>query len=789
MSDLLNFDCLDQSQTLEEMTHNSFANEWMPSWEEKSAAAATYNHYSPGRKLSDDEMFDFCMSDIANVEDFLRSKPSPMFKSNNDFDAGNGQHDPLNLNTVGNEAAAVLASIPIAQYEEIYNSLEAGPVNDENSFNDLFGEVEYKDTPLVADAAASNIPAQGATFDTIKATGDTGADDPNETIHATNNINAGYGYAPAPTVDPFASDFNPLLDDFFASMYSNASQGGAVDVAALETFDTSAAAPVNATGTSTLSELAAADVATGPEPSINNHVSVDVEHAPQPAQSSDEDLSGGHGDFPEFPEFDDVAISPTTGSHKISDTTSHVTTAVVDHIAATKASSPFSNDVKTTVNAHHSTSNHSAVNHLTRPDSKLVRSTTPPGTPSAHAVNHLTRPDYKLGRSTTPPGSPSAYAVNISAPDTVTSTSATPTATGTSPKASATSANTSPASTQSGSISNKYVSPFVSEEEDLFGPMESFEDFLKSHSPPTSTTAATPSAKPATQDVVDLTADTPATAQFPAMGQAYYTPPMPAQPAYSLPMPTQSAYNPAMPTQPSYTPTMPTQQYYTASPYLNASATAPAPPQKEVCEMSNAEIASWLASAGLPVAKAEAMIAGLESPHYASTELPQAPYTSPMPRKRKASDVLPDQMPKKARVESPPRPIAQPRRRHQPPPANGFPTNYSWLASTASPTPPPTTAATRPFTSRVAAAAAAAAVAPASAFGSDPAPLLAFTINGKVRGCTRVSDEQWAKMYDSAVVNGGKVRMKGARWARLWVTGKRKVVQGVERCVVAVVLE
>ena len=761
MSDLLNFDYLDQSQTLEEMTHNTFANGWMPSWEEKSAAAATYNHYSPGRKLSDDEMFDFCMSDIANVEDFLRSKPSPMFKSNNDFDAGNGQHDPLNLNTVGNEAADVLASIPTAQYEEIYNSLEAGPVNDENRFNDLFGEVEYKDTPFVANAAASNIPVEGTTFDTVEANGDAVADNPNDTIPATNDVNAGYGYAPAPAVDPFASDFNPLLDDFVASMYSNASQGGAVDVAAPETFDTSAAAPVNATGTSTLSELAAADVATGTEPSISNHVSVDVEHAPQPAQSSDEDLFGGHGDFPEFPEFDDVAISPTTGSHKISDATSHVTTAVVDHIAATKASSPSSNDVKTTVNIHHSTPNNSA-------------------------ANHFTRPDYKLSRSTTPPGTPSARALNIIAPDTVVFTSGTTTATSIPPKASATSSNTSPASSQSGSSNNKYVSPFVSDEEDLFGPMKSFEDFLKSHSPPTSTTAATPSAKPATQDVVDLTADTPVTAQFPAMGQAYYTPPMPAQPAYSLPMPTQSAYNPAMPTQPLYTPTTPTQQYYTASPYLNTSATAPAPPQKEVCEMSNAEIASWLASAGLPVAKAEAMIAGLESPHYASTELPQAPYTSPMPRKRKASDVLPDQMPKKARVESPPRPIAQPRR-HQPPPANGFPTNYSWLASTAGPTPPPTTAATRPFTSRVAAAAA--AVAPASAFGSDPAPLLAFTINGKVRGCTRVSDEQWAKMYDSAVVNGGKVRMKGARWARLWVTGRRKVVEGVERCVVAVVLE
>ena len=280
-------------------------------------------------------------------------------------------------------------------------------------------------------------------------------------------------------------------------------------------------------------------------------------------------------------------------------------------------------------------------------------------------------------------------------------------------------------------------------DEELFPAMDSFEQFTSTHNSPASNVAAAPHAELPTQAFIDLTADTPANGYFPATA---FSPPMPAQ------------------------------QSYIVSP-------EPAPAnQKPIWEMSQHEINSWLASAGVPAAPTTTpapatVVPGLESPHYAATELPSAPYTSPMPRKRKASTSLPAQQPKKARTQQ--RMPASPRQ-----PANGSPSNYSWLTTPAAPTSltaPPAAPASRP------------------AFGvdprSDPTPLLAFTAAGAAPGSlpqatTRISDAHWEKMYDSAVLNEGKVRVKGGSgWARLLVTGQERVVGGVRRGLVAVVGE
>lgn len=805
MSDLLNLDFLDQQQTSDNMTNNIFANEWMPSWEEKTAAATTFNHYSPTRQLTDDEMFEFCMSGIANVEDFIRSKSmATMF--NNDLVAGSDQDAAMYANGVDTEAEDVLAAMTSYKDYVVDNAPVEENATTESMLNEQYGAIEYDNALLVASSPTTDTPAYGVPSTTTEPIGDAGPQDHQDETPLTNTLSASHGYASA-SVDPFASDFNPLLGDVFASMNAKVDYGVVQDVARPDTYSISAAAPDNANITTASPELAADDDAAATEQGDNSHVSATSAKTLEAADIGGDDFFSGIGDFPDFPEFDDVTVSPTTSSHKSQDTTSPVAAATA----------PGYTD-NTDISPHHYSSVEAVADGI--------------GSPYNHSSSdEPTKQDYKLARSTTPQGTPPATALNFLAGINVSSASTTIASAASSPKASAASSNTSLASTKSASLSNKYVSPYVSDEDDLFPPMESFDDFLRSHSSPASNTTTTPSAKPpaapsekvAAENVVDLTADTPRSVSFPADASAYH-PPGPAQPAYTptmlapaayySPMPTQSAYTPSMPAQPAYipampqsayapampaqsvytatvpaqpaytptmptqsayTPTMPTQQYQSASSYGNTAPPDPYQQQKQIWEMSDAEIASWLASAGVPPASTPvpapaASMPGLESPHYASTELPQAPYTSPMPRKRKASaTMMPAQIPKKARVEQQmpaSRPIAQPHRRQ---PANGIPANYSWLTTPAAPIPPVT--------------------APPSSSGSDPAPLLAFTINGKVQGCTRICDEQWAKMYDSAVLNGGKVRMRGGRWARLWVTGRVKEMEGVARRVVAVVME
>ncbi len=777
------------------MRDSIFANEWMPSWEEKSAAATTYNYYSPPRKLTDDEMFEFCMSGIANVEDFIRSQPSTMFTSDKDIDTAGGQE--IAANALDNEAKDLLAALtsvgngaidgaieadvtaqefatsprspapngiseadvtliaahhrydPVAmsssgRYVTAQNAKDAAnpltvDLKGEGCFNEGGCEMKHRDSPFNVNAAAINNPAQDVEAAISEPIVDTKADDALATFSSSNNRNVHHGYGYDAAVATFASGLNPLLDELFASMTTKAKQGGVGYVAPSNTSPSSSAAPVNVTTTSSSSGLVTDDAASVSGQVINAQISVDTEHALQATQFSDDDLFAGLGDFPDFPEFDDVAVSPATASSAIHDTKYVAAGAVSETKAVAKLAPTCPADVEAFGNAFDDMLDHSAV------------------------ANGTTQ-NYTLLSSTTPPGTPSAYATSFSAPSTVGSISTASPVTSTFPKASIASSNTSLAGTQSATFSNKYASPFVSDEGDLFPAMQSFEDFMSAHSSPASNVAVTPYTTPA-QQVVDLVVDTPTTAKFPAILPGQY-PPIPAQPPYQPPMPTQPAYRSPMSTQ----------QYHNASPYLNAAPyiaaiTSLPAHQKPIWEMSAHEVSAWLASAGVPP------IPGLESPHYASTELPTAPYTSPMPRKRKgkASGALPSQQPKKARVDSS-RPIAQPHRRQ---PANGIPAHYSWLNSTAAST------ASKSFTRGPAVPVA----APPSSASSDPAPLLAFTIGGEVQGCTRVSDEQWAKMFDSAIVNQGKVRMRGGRWARLVVTGRSKVVEGVQRAVVAVVLE
>ena len=458
---------------------------------------------------------------------------------------------------------------------------------------------------------AGNTPAQDVTDVTTGPTLDTKANDVFPLATSSTSANAHYGYGYAPTIDPFASDFNPLLDDVFASMNSEASTGGLEHINSPNTSATIATAPDNVTSTSASPQPPAADAAAVTEPRVSPQVSANTENAPQAARFGEDDFFGGLDDFPDFPKFDEVAISPTTSSHKSPDATSAAAATAEEHLAGGEAASTSTTNIETSVNGTSSF-------------------------PTSSAVDDTIFQDHKPERSTSPPGTPPASASNPPIAETLGSTSTTATVTDSSPKIFAASSNTSPATTQPASFSKKYVSPFVSDEEDLFPPMDSFEDFLSSDSSPESHTTALPSGKSAAQNVVDLTADTPVTAHFPAMSQAHYNVPLHARPGHNTAMPARPAYSSRTPVQPAYTSAMPTQQYRSAFPYINAAPAMPYQPQKQIWEMSDTEITSWVASAGVPPVPTPApasTMPGLESPHYASTELPQPPYTSPMPRK------------------------------------------------------------------------------------------------------------------------------------------------------------
>ena len=268
-------------------------------------------------------------------------------------------------------------------------------------------------------------------------------------------------------------------------------------------------------------------------------------------------------------------------------------------------------------------------------------------------------------------------------------------------------------------------------------------------------------------------------AQYSAMRtQSPYNSPTPAQPkrsrmfsqpanpppkqsrrTNSSPRPAQSRSSP-MSAQPISTPvqSQPMQSSQKAS-YSFQSDTP-------VSAMNDQELAAFYVQMGLdPNDAPSSNMPGLESPHHAASEIPIGPYTSPMPRKRKASTALPDR-PKKARVtqqqQQPPpqytpshRPIVQMHRRQQPAPPpqhTGIPDNYSWLH-----TDPPNA-----YTARI-------SDGPPFPMGT---PLIAFSYpnaqrTGKpVDACTGITPEQWEKMKESARMHNGMVRIKGGRWGQ-----------------------